>query len=340
VKNFYLLFFAVFFLSACSDAKLVEISGKTMGTTYTVKVIAPKKYSKDKDLKTEIDKILKKINSAMSIYDKSSEISVFNKLEKNVYMKISSEFLSVLVLGQKIYNMTNGAWDGTVGHLVNLWGFGNQKNKFEIPSQFEINEKLALTGFDKIVILADEMKIKKNINNIFLDLGSIAKGFGVDFVSDFLKDEGFSDFMVEIGGEVYVSGQNIKKEKWKIGINVPDSSAGLEDVISIINISDKGVATSGTYRNFFKTHEKIYSHIIDPKTGRPVNNSLLSVTVISGSCTFADGLATGMLVMGADKAIELCNGIENTECMTIENQNGFKVRYSRGFKKFVNMGID
>jgi thiamine biosynthesis lipoprotein len=323
--------------SGCSDRKLTEISGKTMGTTYHVKIATSKKNMKEHELKNEIDKILKKINSSMSIYDKASMISVFNRLDRNEDLVMDSQFSEVVKAGKVIYAVTDGYWDATVGPLVELWGFGTIKKEFEIPAKEEIEKKLSVTGFDNIEISEDGSRIRKTKKGVVLDFGSIAKGYGVDLVSGYLKQLGFKDFMVEIGGEVYVSGKNIKNEKWKIGISRPDSEAGINEIIDIIEAADRGIATSGTYRNFVKSENRVYSHIIDPKTGYPVKTSLVSVTVISDSCIFADGLATGMLAMGTGKALDLCERLKNTECMTIENENGFKSSYSSGFKKYMNM---
>ncbi|MDY0131958.1 MAG: FAD:protein FMN transferase [Desulforegulaceae bacterium] len=335
MKKKSLLVLLVFIFFGCSDKRLIEISGKTMGTTYNIKIVGTKKYPEGQVLKSEIDKILRKINSSMSIYDSSSTISVFNRLEKNVELTIENEFLDVLKVGQQIYDSTEGYWDATIGSLVDLWGFGTGKKEFEFPDKKELEKKLSTTGFDKIKIMPDKNKISKTKNNVSLNLGSIAKGYGVDLVSDYLKGLGFEDFMVEIGGEIYASGKNINKEKWKIGINLPDSGALLDELINIIEISDLGVATSGTYRQFVKSGKQKYSHIINPKTGYPADTCLVSVTVISKTCAYSDGLATGMLAMGANKAIKLCNLLENTECMTIESKNGFKVSYSKGFKEFL-----
>jgi thiamine biosynthesis lipoprotein len=299
--------------------------------------VPSKKYQKEQNLKNEIDKILEKINSSMSVYDKSSEISVFNAMGENSELPVSKEFLDVLKAGQKIYELTDGYWDATIGPLVELWGFGSEKKEFKVLDTKEVDKKLLSIGFDKIEISEGSKKIKKKQNNVFLDLGSIAKGYGVDLVSDYLKKKGYKDFMVEIGGEVYVSGKNLRNEKWKIGINRPKPGAKTNDIIDIIEISNLGIATSGTYRNFAKSGKKIYSHIINPKTGYPVKTNLVSVTVISDTCTYADGLATGMLAMGAKKALSLCEALENTECMTIEDAKGFRVNYSSGFKEFLKM---
>jgi len=304
-----------------------------MGTTYTVKIVHSNSGYDQSLIKSEIDEILKKINSSMSVYDKNSEISVFNRMDKNKSLKISADFMNVLSSGKRIYELTGGAWDATAGPLVNLWGFGNKEKRLEIPSEEEVKTNLELIGFDKVILDTEQNEVSKTQKDLFLDLGSIAKGYGVDKVSKYLLEKGFDDFMVEIGGEVYVSGKNFKNEKWKIGINSPGKNAKRYDFSEIIKITGKAVATSGTYRNFKKTEKGDYSHIIDPKSGYPVKNSVVSATVVAENCTFADGLATGILVMGAKKALNLCSDLENTECMIItKKKSGFYPQYSKGFK--------
>ncbi|MGM0418371.1 MAG: FAD:protein FMN transferase [Thermodesulfobacteriota bacterium] len=304
-----------------------------MGTTYTVKIVHSNSDYDQPLVKSGIDEILKKINSSMSVYDKNSEISVFNRMDKNKSLKISADFMNVLAAGKRIHEITKGAWDASAGPLVNLWGFGSEKNRIKVPSEEEVKKRLKLTGFDKVILKPDKNEISKTKKDLFLDLGSIAKGYGVDKVSKYLLEKGFDNYMVEIGGEVYVSGKNLNNEKWKIGINSPKKNAKRYDFAEIIEITGKAVATSGTYRNFKKTEKGDYSHIIDPKSGYPVKNSVVSATVVSENCTFADGLATGILVMGTQKALKLCSDLEDTECMIIAKKNsGFYPQYSKGFK--------
>lgn len=335
LKKIFPLF--LIFISGCFPSqKEYVFSGKTMGTTYHIKIVSSHKNPYDSGLKEDIDFVLKEVNKSMSVYDPKSEISKFNHIEKNKELKISKDFFSVLKLGRKIYDITSGSWDATAGPLVNFWGFGPEKIKSDNIND-EVNILLQNTGYNNLVLNEQNTSVSKNTPALYLDLGSIAKGYGVDIVSELLITNGYKNFMVEIGGEVFTLGKNKKGQKWQIGINNPIKESGISDIVKVVSISGKAVATSGTYRNYVKKNNGYISHIIDPKTGYPAKNNVVSVTVISDNCAFADGLATGFLVMGADKAVDVCNGLENTECMIIEKDGGLKFTYSNGFDKYYSM---
>ncbi len=270
------------------------IKGKTMGTYYQVKIYDPI-FSKDK-YKKEIDEILVEVNRQMSTYIEDSEISLFNKYRERDPYKISKEFFEVLKVSKIIFAESKGEFDPTVYPLVNLWGFGPEKNKKNIPTKEELNNTLKFIGFDKIT-LHDDVKISKKNPLVTLDLSAIAKGFGIDLLVRYLKIK-HHHFLVEIGGEVYASGfrDPYEKENWKIGIEKPSSNSRI--VNEVIILKDQCIATSGDYRNFFKNKNKVYSHAIDLKTGKPKENNIVSVSVLADNCTRADGLATAILVSG------------------------------------------
>ncbi len=310
-----------------------SISGRTMGTYYNVVVLSHKKVIVS-NLKKSIDVQLKMINNQMSLYQISSEISRFNKAPINTPVHISKDFFKVLKEAENLYRITNGAWDGTIRPLYNLWKFDTTKNTAkQIPSPKAIKACLKKTGFNNIII-KDKILIKK-IKDMSLDLGSIAKGYGVDVVANLLKDFGFKNFSVEIGGEVYVSGKKHQK-KWQIGIANPSGFNG-PNPYKIINISGKAIATSGTYRNYYKFNNKIFSHILNPKTGSPINNNIVSISVVAGNCMVADGLATGLMVMGTKKALALVNSLDDTECMIITRKTDQSLEpfFSDDFKKYL-----
>lgn len=314
--------------------KTYSISGQTMGTFYNV-VIYTHKTIKPSDLKQKIDVQLKRINQQMSLYLKMSEISKFNRAKKNESIHISIDFYRVITEAQKLYRITDGAWDGTVRPLYDLWNFdATTKNVSKIPGQTTIELYLGRIGFENIII-ADKMLTKKN-SGLTLDLGSIAKGYGVDSVVTLLKKSNFKNYFVEIGGEVYVAGQKSGHKKWKIGISMPKHGYN-DKPYKILNLYDKALATSGTYRNFFELNEKTYSHVINPKTGWPVDNNIVSVSVVADNCMFADGLATGLMIMGRQKGIELVNKLDNVECLIVvkKNDNSLKPVFSADFEKYI-----
>jgi thiamine biosynthesis lipoprotein len=322
----------LFFISTgCNLKKEVLLSGRTMGTTYNIKVVTWF-YKDTAELKDKIEKGLKEVNNSMSVFIDDSEISRFNRFNSRENFFISDDFFRVMTVARKIYGLSGGAWDGTVSPLVNLWGFGRAGNENRVPQKKEIEARLANVGFDKIEMSENGYLAKKN-PLVGIDLGSIAKGYGVDRTAEVIRNNGISNFLVEIGGEVYASGHKITGGYWLVGINTPDKDSLNGDIYKTIRLKNKALATSGDYRNFFEKNGKSYSHIIDPKTGYPVNNGIVSVSVVANDCTFADGLATAILVTGHKKGLEIVNKLTGVECLVvIKNKDGTLTDYfSKGF---------
>ncbi|MBW2239078.1 MAG: FAD:protein FMN transferase, partial [Deltaproteobacteria bacterium] len=259
-----------------------------MGTTYHITVVTGY-FSSTKDLKDQIDQRLEEIIKSMSAFRKDSEISRFNANQNTgEKFKISDDFFNVMTVAKTVYELTGGAWDGTVKPLENLWGFGSSENKKSIPAQSEIAALLPDIGFNNIEISSNHYLIKKKAS-ISLDLASIAKGYGVDQLAALIRTSGIKNFLVEIGGEVFAAGFRKDGKKWRIGINRPKAGSPFNQVYKVVELHDKGFATSGDYRNFFEVDGKRFSHILNPKSGYPVNNGVVSVSVIADTCTFADG---------------------------------------------------
>ena len=323
----------VFLFAGCGMKKQFEFSGKTMGTTYHVKFVA-EYLQNTKLLKEEIDMRLDEINKSMSTFRKDSEISRFNALQTvGEKFQISDDFYNVMTVAKKIYEETGGAWDGTVKPLVDLWGFSKSENKHTIPEKTQIAAILSDIGFNNIEIFADHYLAKKN-KSITLDLASIAKGYGVDQVAALIRANGIHNFLVEIGGEVFAAGLRTDGKKWRIGINRPQKNAPVDQVYKIVDLQDKGFATSGDYRNYFEVNQHRFSHVMDPRNGYPVDNGVVSVSIIADTCTFADGLATAVMVLGHKKGLDLVNRMDNTECFIVtQNKNGVLMdHYSNGFE--------
>lgn len=319
-------------LSGCHYQRECLISGRTMGTSYHIKYNVGLLFD-HQDLKNEITRTLQDINHSMSTYDAESEISVFNQMnEIEKPLPISDPFFQVMKQAQKLYQITNGAWDGTVKPIVNLWGFGHTKYQQQKPDDDQIEQCLKQVGFQNIVIT--DHHLQKKIQNLELNLASIAKGFGVDQIARVLEKHGITNYLVEIGGEVFGKGTKIDGSPWRVGINRPQIDASVHDVYLAISLHNKAIATSGDYRNYYIDGKHRYSHVINPKTGRPVSNGIVSVSVISDQCTFADGLATALMVMGPESGIQLVNDISGTECLMIqERATEYKLFYSDHFPR-------
>ena len=318
--------------TACLPQKELRLAGKTMGTAYHIKVVAGWMTS-GADLQAKIDERLAVINGSMSTYDPASEISRFNALASTgESLSVSDDFNNVLQVAAELHRLTEGAWDGTLDPLINLWGFGRQGPAKGIPEEAEIRQALARVGFDRIR-MDPQGAIGKHNPEVTLDLASIAKGYGVDEIARLLGDNGFVNFLVEIGGEVYARGRRKDGKPWLVGINRPDRSAGLNDVYKAVPLTDRAMATSGDYRIFSRIGDRTYSHILDPRTGWPVQNEVVSATVVAANCTVADGLATALMVMGPIDGVALVNRLDGVECLIVtQASNGaFSDHPSRKF---------
>ena len=319
--------------AGCNVRREKVFTGRTMGTTYSVKVVTG--YLQPvSGLQSQIDKRLDDINQSMSTYRDDSEISRFNRLTTaGEKFRVSPDFMRVMQMAQKVFTITEGAWDGTVKPLVDLWGFGTEGIKTVPPPPAAIQQRLQAVGFDAIQILDDRFLVKRKAT-VNLDLASIAKGYGVDQIAALLRDSGIENFLVEIGGEVYAAGHRKDGLPWRVGINTPRKEASLDQVYKVVNLTNGAMATSGDYRNFFEIDQKRYSHVIDPRNGYPVANGVVSASVLSADCTFADGMATALIVMGPDKGIELVNRLEGVDCLIVEMQaDGTLIdHYSKAFQ--------
>ena len=266
-------------------------SGFIFGTSYNIT------YQCAEDHKADIEMALAEVDASLSPFNDSSVITHVNRNEDVVLDRL---FLDVFRLAQKINEDTDGAFDITVAPLVNAWGFGF-KNGVN-PDEKAIDSLRQVVGFQKVRL--EDGKIIKADPRVMLDCSAIAKGYGVDVVANFLRKIGIKNFMVEIGGEVVTSGVNPDRHPWRIGVTKPtdDSLSVNNELQTVINVTDKAMATSGNYRNFYYKGGRKYAHTIDPKTGYPVQHSILSATVITDDCATADAYATSFMVLGMEKA--------------------------------------
>jgi thiamine biosynthesis lipoprotein len=312
--------------------KHLSITGETMGTTYHVSVVTG--YLADAgNLKEKIDQRLQQINRSMSTYLPDSEISRFNAMgAADEKFCPTEDFLSVVKAAGRIYRLTEGAWDGTVGPLVRLWGFNRPRLTPAIPSDEDITRALTAVGFSKIVVSDDGCLVKRH-PDIRLDLAAIAKGYGVDAVSKLIQEKGFENYLVEIGGEVIARGLRKDGKPWLVGIADPRKGVPLNTVYKVIPLRDRALATSGDYRNYFQLDGKTYSHVLDPRSGRPVQNRVAAVSIIAPNCTFADGLATAVMVLGHKSGLDLVTQLKDVECLiVVHGEDGhLKNHLSPGF---------
>lgn len=324
--------FTFFFITACGDEKEIVISGRTMGTTYQVKAYGGPGISAGV-LKEKIELRLEELNQVFSTYRPDSEISRFNRFDRTgERIAVSEGFTVVMEAGARIHRLTEGAWDGTVDPLVRLWGFHDKGDHLRVPAENEIQAQIKRVGFGLIDVLPEGFLVKAR-PDVTLDLASIAKGYAVDEIASLLNREGFGRHLVEIGGEVLATGGKPDGSPWKVGINRPEKGAPLDSVYRVVPLMDRALATSGDYRNFFVQEGVVYTHVIDPRTGHPVQTGVVSASVTADTCAFADGLATALMVLAPDEGLRLVERLEGVECILVVREAGGSLsdRTSSGF---------
>lgn len=311
-----------------SSSKYYTAEGEIFGTTYHVRYNATHNY--DEDIEAE----LHKVDTIFSLFKENSLLSRFNRGEDSG--KGNALFGEVIKLSLDISQQTEGAFDITVAPLVNAWGFGF-KNKQPLTDH-QVDSLRQLVGYQHLSF--DGKALTKDLPQLQIDCGAVAKGYAVDRIAKLLSDKGCQNYMVEIGGEVVVKGKNDKGEKWKIGINKPteNASAEGEELQTLLSLSNCGIATSGNYRNFYVKDGKKYAHSIDPKTGYPVQHSLLSATVITSSCAKSDALATAFMVMGLEKAKAFVQRHKDVHAYLIyaDAKGNYQVWMSEGMKPLID----
>ncbi|MBT3602423.1 MAG: FAD:protein FMN transferase [Candidatus Latescibacteria bacterium] len=324
-----LIFCLIGFVGCDSEPRsLMVIRGQTMGTTFQVKL-----HNSGLDqvkLDADINALLIEVNRQMSTYQKDSEITQFNQSQAIDWVGISGDFGYVLGVAQQVSEWSGGAFDVTVGPLVNLWGFGPEAVPVRIPNADSVQVRMAMVGYEKLNVRSDQKAVRKLIPQMYCDLSAIAKGFGVDAVAGYLDRLNVTAYFVEIGGEVRVRGRNRDGKLWRVGIATPTAQGGLQKVVEI---EDHAMATSGDYHNYFEKDGKRYSHTIDPRTGHPITHRLASVSVIHKECAYADALATAINVMGPDNGFEFALEQDLPVFLLIKSDNGFEEKMTPAFEK-------
>lgn len=303
------------------------VNGLIFGTVYNIT------YQYDGDLKAEIDEGLKRFDGSLSPFNDTATITRINRNEDIVP---DTFFTNVFRRSMEISKETNGAFDITVAPLANAWGFGFKKGAF--PDSAMVDSLLEITGYTK-VNLSEEGKVVKQDERMMLSCSAVAKGYAVDVIAQFLAKKSIKNFMVDIGGEIVARGENPKKDLWRIGINKPvdDSLSINQELQTVLNVTDVGIATSGNYRNFYYRDGKKYAHTIDPRTGYPVQHNILSATVVAKDCMSADAYATAFMVMGLEEAERFADAHPDIDaCFIYTDENGeLQTYYTKGMERFI-----
>lgn len=306
---FVIALFVVVFTRGRDDAtpprSVTTWQGPTMGTTYAIKIVTgpldPKSHG---TIQAAIDDTLEAVNASMSTYRKDSELSRFNAAPSTEPIAVSEPLHAVIGEALRVGELSGGAFDVTVGPLVNAWGFGPDGEQ-RPPDEATLTALRERVGLDKLTLDAAAGTIRKARPDVYVDLSAIAKGHGVDRVAQAIEALGYREYLVEIGGELRARGHNADDVPWRVGIEKPDDDA--RDIREIIALDDTALATSGDYRNYYERDGKRLSHTIDPRTGHPIEHRLASVSVVSARCSTADALATALNVLGPDAGFALAD---------------------------------
>lgn len=281
-----------------TEHRYQTLSGTVFHTIYNIQ------YDDTANLQSEINRLFREFDGSMSMFNDTSLITRFNRNDTTV--RADQYFREIFEKGQYVSHLTNGAFDITVAPLVNLWGFGFKTNPDAVTQQM-VDSCLALVGYDKVQLLPDGRLLKANPGTI-MDASSIAKGYSCDMIAHYLDSRGIKNYMIEVGGEIALRGVNMHGKPWSIGISRPViDSLGIcqTDYQEILHLSQGGIATSGNYRNFRKDSKKMWGHTINPHTGYPIQQDVLSSTVIAADCMTADAFATAFMVLGSEGAKEV-----------------------------------
>lgn len=331
-----ILVLALAALAGCSfkdEEKVWEIAGPVFGTRYHINVVLTEDPERLENLSQGIEKVLEDVDASMSTWREDSELSRFNSLEdQSEWVEISPPLHEVLTTARKVSELTDGAFDVTIGPVVNLWGFGPDARPDKIPGDDELAARLAKTGYGKLELRSDPPALRASPNQ-YIDLSAIAKGYGVDAVASYLKEEGITAYLVEIGGEVQAFGHKPGGEAWRLAIEQPVSER--REINRVVALDRHAMATSGDYRNYYESEGRRFSHTIDPKDGRPISHTLASVTVISDNCMMADALATAFNVMGHEQAKSLATRENIAAYFIVRGDDGFETDYTPAFSSFL-----
>lgn len=306
-----------------------------MGTTWSV-VVSQSAGQDQERLREAIEAELVAVNDLASTWQSDSQLSIFNAETVGDWVSVSPELFALFTLARDVNAASGGAFDVTVGPLVNLWGFGPEKLPDRVPSDDEIANAQALAGPRVWELHREPMRARKLSEGVYVDLSALAKGYGVDRIAELLRRRGVSEFLAEIGGELFASGKSPRGDAWKVGIERPDASD--RGVYAAVSLVEGGLATSGDYRNFFEQDGVRYSHTIDPRTGKPTSHRLASVSVYAPDSVSADAWATALMVLGEEAGFEVAEKRNLAAFFLYVDEDGFSAKVTEAFKPLLEEG--
>lgn len=330
IKMFILLLLAMVVLSCQRGQQETELKGEAQGTSYHIKLVLDSTSPSLEEIQRQVSATLAKIDTQLSNYREDSDISRINRLERTNWLPVSQEIAELLVIAHTVYQRSDGCYDLTVKPLFDLWGFSRHENR--VPTQDEIDALLPHVGMSLLEVDAVNQRIRKKDPKLKIDLSSIAQGYSVGLVARNLEALGIRNYLVEIGGEMIVKGRKTNGDDWRVGIETPTPfTQKLQKIIDVREQGGTAIMTAGTYRNFFEENGQTYSHILNPKTGRPVTHHLRLVTVMHDDPVWADAWDTALLCVGEKEAARIAEG-ENLKVRLIyDSDNKLKEHMSKTF---------
>jgi len=333
VAKWWLVLLGLAFLVSCSDApKQIRFSGDTMGTTYSIALYSKDPRHTQAEIQKKVETVLAQVNAQMSTYDPDSELSRFNRHESTQPVVISRALERVIGRALAIAEQTDGLLDVTVGPLVNLWGFGPQAKPEQVPTAEELEAVRDYVGYRKLRI--ENHQLTKAHPKVYVDLSTIAKGYGVDRVAYLLDDLEITQYLIEIGGEIRTRGGKPDGQPWRLAVEKPVSTE--RSIQEIVSFNEGALATSGDYRNFYEENGRRYSHIINPLTAEPIQHNLVSVSVYTEDCMSADAYATALLVMGTEQAKAFVEKHQLAALLVYKTDDGFGEWVSPAFEPLLS----
>jgi len=328
------LLLLIILLVGCSErdrplASPVTLEGEIFGTFYQITIADPLTRREADQLEAGILAELEAVDAAMSTWREDSELMAFNEAPIGQWQPLSDALVEVLAIGQAVAEASEGAFDMTIGGLVNLWSFGPEARPREVPSEATLAARLAKVGPDSLEVDQQALQARR-LRDVFVDLSAVAKGHATDRVAAYLTQQGIDHYLVNLGGEVKVAGyRDAESVPWRIGIEAPRD--GYPEARHVLPLQDIAVATSGDYRNYFEFDGQRYSHTLDPRTGRPIDHRLASVTVIHPSDAWADAWATALLVLGDEAGMALARKHSLAVLMLVRQDEGWTSLASPAF---------
>lgn len=322
---------------AAPKAAVTVLEGKTMGTFWRVSVVGIDK-ARSEELRTKVQTLLDSDDRLLSTWKNDSSLMRFNHSQSTTPWPVNEAMADIVTESLRVGRKTDGAMDITVGPLVNLWGFGPDKQPVSTPTQAQIDAAKARTGLDKLTVInrADRQYLQKSIPDLYVDLSTVGEGYAADHLARLMIEEGISRYLVSVGGALVSRGMNADGQPWRVAIQKPTDRENA--VQAIVDINGHGISTSGSYRNYYELDGQRISHVIDPQTGRPITHKLVSVTVIAPTALEADAWDTGLMVLGSEKAQQVVREQGLAVYMIMKTDDGFNTWMSPQFRAFLVNG--